>query len=75
MKSKVADLALAAQGRLKVEWAESRMPVLMTLREKFAKEKPLAGARIAGCLHVTKETAVLVRTLRAAGAEVSWSGG
>ena len=74
MKSKVADLALAAQGRLKVEWAESRMPVLMTLREKFAKEKPLAGARIAGCLHVTKETAVLVRTLRAAGAEVSWSG-
>ncbi|MBI5501272.1 MAG: adenosylhomocysteinase, partial [Deltaproteobacteria bacterium] len=74
MKSKVADLALASQGLPKVDWAEAHMPVLMTLRSKFAKEKPLAGARIAGCLHVTKETAVLVRTLRAAGAEVSWSG-
>jgi adenosylhomocysteinase len=74
MKYKVADLALAPQGKMKVEWAESRMPVLTTLRERFAKEQPLAGARIAGCLHVTKETAVLVRTLRAAGAEVSWSG-
>jgi adenosylhomocysteinase len=74
MKSKVADLNQAPAGRLKVEWAESRMPVLMALRERFEKEKPLAGARIAGCLHVTKETAVLIRTLRAAGAEVSWSG-
>ncbi len=74
MKSKVADLSLAPQGRLKVEWAESRMPVLTRLRERFAREQPLRGARIAGCLHVTKETAVLVRTLRAAGAEVSWSG-
>jgi adenosylhomocysteinase len=74
MKYKVADLGLAPQGKMKVEWAESRMPVLLTLRERFAKERPLAGARIAGCLHVTKETAVLVRTLRAAGAEVSWSG-
>jgi adenosylhomocysteinase len=74
MKAKVADLSLAAQGRPKVEWAESRMPVLLALRERFAKEKPLAGARIAGCLHVTKETAVLVQTLRAAGADVSWSG-
>ncbi len=50
------------------------MPVLMALREKFRQERPLAGARIAGCLHVTKETGVLVRTLRAAGADVSWSG-
>jgi adenosylhomocysteinase len=74
MKSKVADLNQAPAGRLKVEWAESRMPVLTALRERFEKEKPLAGARIAGCLHVTKETAVLIRTLRAAGAEVSWSG-
>jgi len=74
MKSKVADLNQAPAGRLKVEWAESRMPVLMTLRERFLKEQPLHGARIAGCLHVTKETAVLIRTLRAAGAEVSWSG-
>jgi len=74
MSYKVADLKLAEQGRLKIEWAESRMPVLMALREKARAEQPLRGMRIAGCLHVTKETAVLVRTLRAAGAEVSWSG-
>src|SRR5579871_1465761 len=71
---KVADLKLADKGKLRVEWAESRMPVLMALREQFKDSKPLKGQRIAGCLHVTKETAVLVRTLRAAGAEVSWSG-
>jgi len=71
---KVANIGLADQGRLKVEWAESRMPVLMALREEHAKKQSFKGARIAGCLHVTKETAVLVRTLRAAGAEVSWSG-
>jgi adenosylhomocysteinase len=71
---KVADLKLADAGRLRIEWAESRMPVLMTLREKARRELPLKGMRIAGCLHVTKETAVLVRTLIAAGAEVSWSG-
>jgi adenosylhomocysteinase len=74
MNYKVSDLKLAEQGRLKIEWAESRMPVLMTLREKAKNDQPLRGMRIAGCLHVTKETAVLVRTLRAAGAEVSWSG-
>ncbi|MGD8395498.1 MAG: adenosylhomocysteinase [Candidatus Eiseniibacteriota bacterium] len=71
---KVADLGLADQGRLKIEWAESRMPVLMALRERYSKERPFQGARIAGCLHVTKETAVLVRTLIAAGADVRWSG-
>ncbi len=71
---KVADLKLADKGRLRIEWAESRMPVLMALREQFKDEKPFKGHKIAGCLHVTKETAVLVRTLRAAGAEVSWSG-
>jgi adenosylhomocysteinase len=71
---KVSDLKLAEQGRLKIEWAESRMPVLMALREKARADQPLKGMRIAGCLHVTKETAVLIRTLRAAGAEVSWSG-
>jgi len=71
---KVADLKLADAGRLRIDWAESRMPVLMTLREKGRKEQPLKGMRIAGCLHVTKETAVLVRTLVAAGAEVAWSG-
>ena len=74
MNYKVSDLKLAEQGRLKIEWAESRMPVLMALREKYKESKPLKGHRIAGCLHVTKETAVLIRTLRAAGAEISWSG-
>jgi len=74
MDYKVKDLALAESGRLKVEWAESRMPVLMLLREKYREEQPLKGMRVAGCLHVTKETAVLVETIRAAGAEVSWSG-
>ena len=73
-KFKVADLALAAEGDRLIEWAESRMPVLMTLRAKYAKSKPFRGYRIAGCLHVTKETAVLVRTFVEAGAEVSWSG-
>jgi adenosylhomocysteinase len=71
---KVKDLSLADQGKLKIAWAESRMPVLMYLREEFSKTRPLKGMRIAGCLHVTKETAVLIRTLIAAGAEVSWSG-
>src|SRR5439155_16591588 len=71
---KVADLKLADKGRLRIEWAESRMPVLMALREKYKESKPFKGHRIAGCLHVTKETAVLIRTLRAAGAELSWSG-
>jgi adenosylhomocysteinase len=71
---KVADLKLADAGRLRIDWAESRMPVLMHLREQGKKDKPLKGMRIAGCLHVTKETAVLVKTLVAAGAEVSWSG-
>jgi adenosylhomocysteinase len=74
MNHKVADIKLADAGRLKIEWAESRMPVLMRLREQGRKDQPLKGMRIAGCLHVTKETAVLVRTLIAAGAEVSWSG-
>jgi adenosylhomocysteinase len=71
---KVADLKLADAGRLRIDWAETRMPVLMALREKGKKEQPLKGMRIAGSLHVTKETAVLIRTLVAAGAEVSWSG-
>jgi len=73
-KYKVKDIGLAAEGRKKIEWAESRMPVMMALREKYSKTKPLKGYRIAGCLHVTKETAVLIETLRAAGAQISWSG-
>jgi len=74
MNYKVKDLALAEGGMLKIEWAEARMPVLMALRRKYQETRPLEGMRIAGCLHVTKETAVLIRTLRAAGAEISWSG-
>ena len=73
-KYKVRDIKLAAEGRKKIEWAESRMPVMMSLREKYKETKPLKGYKIAGCLHVTKETAVLIETLRAAGAKVSWSG-
>jgi len=71
---KVKDLALADAGKLRIEWAESRMPVLAALRAKYKKLKPFKGYRIAGCLHVTKETAVLVRTFADAGADVSWSG-
>jgi adenosylhomocysteinase len=71
---KIADPKLAEAGRLRIEWAESRMPVLMKLREEGRKTQPLKGMKVAGCLHVTKETAVLVRTIRVAGAQVSWSG-
>jgi adenosylhomocysteinase len=71
---KVADLGLAGEGGKLIEWAESRMPVLMALRQKYEKTRPFRGYRIAGCLHVTKETAVLVKTFAAAGAQVSWSG-
>ncbi|MHC4601385.1 MAG: adenosylhomocysteinase, partial [Planctomycetota bacterium] len=74
MNHSVKDIGLAKSGDLKVAWAESRMPVMMHLRERYGKEKPFRGARIAGCLHVTKETAVLVKSLMIAGAEVSWSG-
>jgi adenosylhomocysteinase len=71
---KVKDIKLAAEGKKLVAWAESRMPVLMALREKYRRTKPLKGYRITGCLHVTKETAVLVKTFVEAGAQVSWSG-
>ncbi len=71
---KVRDLALADEGRRLIDWAESRMPVMMALRATYRETQPLKGYRIAGCLHVTKETAVLVRALRDAGAEVAWSG-
>jgi adenosylhomocysteinase len=73
-KFKVRDLKSAKEGDRLIEWAESRMPVLMALKNKYSKTKPFKGYRIAGCLHVTKETAVLVRTFVAAGADVSWSG-
>ena len=70
----VADLSLAEEGSLRVDWARSRMPVLAALKAQAEQDKPLAGIRVAGCLHVTKETAVLIETIRAAGAEISWSG-
>jgi len=70
----VADLSLAEEGSLRVDWARSRMPVLAALKQQAEIDKPLAGMRVAGCLHVTKETAVLIETIRAAGADISWSG-
>ena len=70
---KVKDISLADWGRKEIELAEAEMPGLMALREEYAKEQPLAGARIAGCLHMTIQTAVLIETLVALGAEVTWS--
>ena len=70
---KVADMSQADLGRRKIMLAENEMPGLMALREKYGKSKPLAGARIAGCLHMTIQTAVLIETLTALGAEVTWS--
>ena len=70
---KVKDIALADWGRKEIEMAEIEMPGLMALREEYGKEQPLKGARIAGCLHMTIQTAVLIETLTALGAEVRWS--
>ncbi len=70
---KVKDLSLAAWGRKEIQLAEAEMPGLMALREEFGPSQPLKGARIAGCLHMTIQTAVLIETLVALGAEVTWS--
>ncbi|MDC0579956.1 adenosylhomocysteinase [Bacteroidia bacterium] len=70
---KVKDISLAEWGRKEINIAEAEMPGLMALREEFGPSQPLAGARIAGCLHMTIQTAVLIETLTALGAEVSWS--
>jgi len=70
---KVKDISLAAWGRKEIELAEAEMPGLMALREEYATAQPLKGARIAGCLHMTIQTAVLIETLVALGAEVTWS--
>ncbi|AEV33815.1 adenosylhomocysteinase [Owenweeksia hongkongensis DSM 17368] len=70
---KVKDISLAEWGRKEIELAEAEMPGLMSLREEFGAEQPLKGARIAGCLHMTIQTAVLIETLTALGAEVTWS--
>jgi len=67
----VTDLALATAGRLRIEWAEQSMPVLRQVRERFTKDQPLKGTRLAACLHVTTETAVLMLTLKAGGAQLA----
>jgi adenosylhomocysteinase len=69
--SDVADPRLAGPGKLRIEWADQEMPVLAMIRKRFSQERPLAGVRIAACLHVTSETANLARTLEAGGAEVT----
>jgi len=73
MNYKVADINLAAYGRREIEIAEKEMPGLMAIREKYAPEQPLKGARIMGSLHMTIQTAVLIETLKALGAEVRWA--
>lgn len=70
---KIADISLAEWGRKEINIAETEMPGLMALRDEFGESQPLAGARIAGCLHMTIQTAVLIETLTALGAEVRWS--
>lgn len=74
MEFKVKDLSLADKGKKKIEWAEKHMPVLLEIRKRFSEEKPFEGITIGACLHVTKETAVLVKTLKAGGAEVYLAG-
>ncbi|MBB5253107.1 adenosylhomocysteinase [Sulfurisphaera ohwakuensis] len=74
MDYKVKDLSLAGQGKKQIEWAEIHMPALMEIRKQFEKEKPLQGLRISAVLHVTKETAVLVKTLKIGGATVALAG-
>jgi adenosylhomocysteinase len=73
LSHKVKDMSLAEWGRKEIRLAEAEMPGLMSLREEYGKSQPLKGARIAGCLHMTIQTAVLIETLVALGAEVKWS--
>jgi len=73
MPYKVADLSLAEWGRKEIQLAEREMPGLMALRRKYGQSKPLSGARVTGCLHMTIQTAVLIETLKQLGAEVQWS--
>ena len=70
---KVKDISLADCGRKEMDLAEAEMPGLMSLREEYGDSQPLKGARIAGCLHMTIQTAILIETLQALGAEVTWS--
>ena len=73
LKYKVKDLGLAEWGRKEIKLAEAEMPGLMSIRKEYGAQQPLKGARIAGCLHMTIQTAVLIETLKALGAEVTWS--
>ena len=73
VKYKVKDISLAEWGRKEIRLAETEMPGLMSLRKEYGPKKPLKGARIAGCLHMTIQTAVLIETLIELGAEVTWS--
>jgi adenosylhomocysteinase len=70
-KHDIADASLAEEGKKRIEWAERNMPVLAQIRERFAKEQPFAGVRLAACMHVTTETANLMRTLKAGGADIA----
>ena len=70
VKCDIKDKALAPRGKLRIEWADNQMPVLKMIRERFAKEKPLAGKKMSCCLHVTTETANLIRTLKEGGADI-----
>src|SRR5512138_3515617 len=73
LKNKVRDMSLAEWGRKEIKLAEAEMPGLMSIRKEYGPKKPLKGARIAGCLHMTIQTAVLIETLVELGAEVTWS--
>src|SRR5580765_3835906 len=70
-KHEVKDLNLASQGRQRIEWSAAQMPVLALIRERFAAERPLANLKVSGCLHVTTETANLMLTLKAGGADIT----
>jgi adenosylhomocysteinase len=74
MNYHVKDISLADEGKKKIDWAEAHMPVLVALGHKYQDEKPLKGIKIAGCLHVTKETGVLAKVLQSVGAELAWCG-
>ncbi len=74
MEYRIKDKSLSSYGKKKINWAESHMPVLLSLQKKYQDSKPLKNLIIGGCLHVTKETAVLIKTLHTAGAEIAWSG-
>jgi adenosylhomocysteinase len=74
MNYRIKDISLAENGKKKIDWAEVHMPVLVNLRKRFEAKLPLKGIKVAGCLHVTKETGVLIRTIKALGAEIAWCG-